>query len=221
MDLGFVQIGEKIIFLFLFIPMFLVSITVHEFAHAFIASIFGDNTAKNMGRLTINPIKHADLVGTLIVPLATFISGFAMIGWAKPVPIDRRNFKNELRDDAIVSFAGPFSNFLLAIVLLILVILLREVNLLTNEFLIRILWYGMFLNIFLFAFNLLPIPPLDGSHILYDIFPNRITAKILNLGLYGSIILLLFIYSPLWGFFLNFVNLIMKFFLGFAGYGYV
>ena len=221
MDLGFVQIGEKIIFLFLFIPMFLVSITVHEFAHAFIASIFGDNTAKNMGRLTINPIKHADLVGTLIVPLATFISGFAMIGWAKPVPIDRINFKNELRDDAIVSFAGPFSNFLLAIVLLILVILLREVNLLTNEFLIRILWYGMFLNIFLFAFNLLPIPPLDGSHILYDIFPNRITAKILNLGLYGSIILLLFIYSPLWGFFLNFVNLIMKFFLGFAGYGYV
>lgn len=221
MDLGFIQISEKIIFLFLFIPMFLVSITVHEFAHAFIASIFGDDTAKNMGRLTINPIKHADLVGTLIVPLATFISGFAMIGWAKPVPIDRRNFKNELRDDALVSFAGPFSNFLLAVLFLLLFILLGALGLLTNDFLIRILWYGMFLNIFLFAFNLLPIPPLDGSHILYDIFPNRITAKILNFGFYGSIILLLFIYSPLWGFFLDFINLIMKFFLSLAGFSYV
>lgn len=221
MDLGFIQIGEKIIFLFLFIPMFLISITVHEFAHAFVANRLGDNTAKNMGRLSLNPIKHADLVGTLIVPLATFISGFAMIGWAKPVPIDRRNFKNELRDDALVSFAGPFSNLLLAIVFLFLFVLLASFNLLNNDFVLRIFWYGMFLNIFLFAFNLLPIPPLDGSHILYDVFPNKITAKLLNLGLYGSIILLLFIYSPLWGFFIDFVNLIMKFFLSLAGYGYV
>ncbi len=221
MDLGFIQIGEKILFLLLFIPMFLISIMVHEFAHAFIASRLGDNTAKNMGRLSLNPIKHADLVGTLIVPLATYISGFAMIGWAKPVSIDRRNFKNELRDDAFVSFAGPFSNLLLAIVFLLLFVLLGSFNLLNNDFVLRIFWYGMFLNIFLFAFNLLPIPPLDGSHILYDIFPNKITAKLLNLGLYGSIILLLFIYSPLWGFFIDFVNLIMKFFLSLAGYGYV
>ncbi|MBZ0200919.1 MAG: site-2 protease family protein [Ignavibacteriaceae bacterium] len=221
MDLGFIQIGEKIIFLILFIPLFLVSIAIHEFAHAFIASRLGDNTAKNMGRLSLNPIKHADLVGSLIVPLATFISGFAMIGWAKPVPIDRRNFKNTFRDDALVSFAGPLSNLLLAIVFLLLFVLLGAFNLLNNNFVLRVFWYGMFLNIFLFAFNLLPIPPLDGSHILYDVFPNKITAKLLNLGLYGSIILLVFIYSPLWGFFIDFVNLIMNFFLSLAGYGYV
>lgn len=220
MDLGFVQIGEKIIFLFLFLPMFLISITVHEFAHAFTASKFGDNTAKNLGRLSFNPVKHADLIGTLIVPLATFISGFAMIGWAKPVPVDRRNFRNEFRDDAIVSFAGPFSNFLLALIFLVLFIIFGAFNFFDSDFVIRVLWYGMFFNLFLFAFNLLPIPPLDGSHILYDIFPNRFTARFLNLGLYGSILLLLFIYSPLWGFFIDFINLLMEFFLNIAGFNY-
>ena len=98
--------------------MFYISIAVHEFAHALLANRLGDNTAKNQGRLTLNPFKHADLIGTVIMPLASFASGFALIGWAKPVPIDRRNFKNPFKDDAVVSFAGPLSNFVLAVILL-------------------------------------------------------------------------------------------------------
>ncbi len=195
--------------------MFLLSITVHEFAHALLANKLGDDTAKSRGRLTLNPFKHADLIGTLIMPLASFASGFALIGWAKPVPIDRRKFKNQLRDDAVVSFAGPFSNFLLAIIFFIFFISIYHSN--ASQYVVNLFWYGVFFNVFLFAFNLLPIPPLDGSHILFDIFPNKMTAKLLSLGLYGSIVLLIFIYSPLWGYFMDFVNFILKVFLNTAG----
>lgn len=193
--------------------MFLVSIAVHEFAHAFVASRLGDNTAKNQGRLTLNPVKHADLVGTIIMPLASFASGFALIGWAKPVPVDRSRFKNQFKDDALVSFAGPLSNFILAIVFFICFLILINSSLANQEYIVNIFWYGVFFNIFLFAFNLIPIPPLDGSHILFDLFPNRFTASIMKLGLYGSLILLFLIYSPLWGFFMKFVNFILSLFL--------
>jgi Zn-dependent protease len=197
--------------------MFFISITIHEFAHALSAFKFGDNTAKKQGRLTFNPIKHADLIGTVIMPLASFASGFALIGWAKPVPINRNNFKNRLRDDALVSFAGPLSNFILAVIFFIGFLVILNLNFHYQHYILNIFWYGVFFNIFLFAFNLLPVPPLDGSHILFDIFPNKVTAKLLNLGLYGSIILLVFIYSPLWGFFMKFINLILNLFLSAAG----
>ncbi len=195
--------------------MFLLSITVHEFAHALLAVRFGDDTAKNMGRLTLNPFKHADLIGTLVMPIASFASGFALIGWAKPVPIDRRKFKHKLRDDAVVSFAGPASNFLLAIVFFISFVIVNHTG--VSHYVLNLFWYGVFFNVFLFAFNLLPIPPLDGSHILFDIFPNKITAKLLSFGLYGSIILLFFIYSPLWGYFMDLINFILGVFLKTAG----
>jgi Zn-dependent protease len=210
-----IQVSDKIISFFTFLPMFLISITVHEYAHAALANRLGDDTAKSKGRLTLNPLKHADIIGTLIMPLASFASGFALIGWAKPVPIDRRKFKNHLRDDAVVSFAGPMSNFVLAVVFFLFFVIFYHTN--TSEYIINIFWYGVFFNIFLFAFNLLPIPPLDGSHILFDIFPNKLTAKLLGFGLYGSIILLFFIYSPLWGFFMDLINFILKLFLKTAG----
>jgi Zn-dependent protease len=212
-----IQLSQKLISFILFLPMFFISITIHEFAHAFSASKFGDDTARKMGRLTFNPIKHADLVGTVIMPLASFASGFALIGWAKPVPVDRRNFKNGFRDDAIVSFAGPLSNFILAIIFFIGFLIVLNLNFGIKDYVLNIFWYGVFFNIFLFAFNLLPIPPLDGSHILFDIYPNKITGALLNLGLYGSIILLILIYSPLWGYFMKFINLILNLFLRVAG----
>ncbi len=207
------HVTEKLISFLTFLPMFFISITIHEFAHAFLASKLGDNTAKNLGRLTLNPFKHADLVGTLIMPIMSFASGIALIGWAKPVPIDRRNFKNHLRDDAIVSFAGPLSNFLLAFIFFIGFVIALNLNFANQQYVVNIFWYGVFFNVFLFAFNLLPIPPLDGSHILYDVFPNNFTAKILSLGFYGSIILLLFIYSPLWGYFIKIINFILDLFM--------
>ncbi len=207
------QISDRLINFLMFLPIFFLSISVHEYSHAFFANKQGDDTAKNLGRLTINPFKHIDLIGSVIMPLAAFASGFALIGWAKPVPVDRKNFRNPLMDDAIVSFAGPLSNFIFSVLLfglfLISVNIVGEQNLIINN----LLWYGVFLNVFLFTFNLLPIPPLDGSHILFDFFPNKLTAKYLNLGLYGSLLLLIFIYSPLWGIFMKIVNFILELFL--------
>ena len=202
----------------MFLPVFLLSISVHEYSHAFFANKYGDATAKNLGRLTLNPFKHIDLVGSIIMPLAAFASGFALIGWAKPVPVDRRNFSDPLRDDAVVSFAGPLSNFIFSVLLFVLFLI--SVNIFEEQNLIisNLLWYGVFLNVFLFAFNLLPIPPLDGSHILFDLFPNKLTAKYLNLGLYGSLLLLVFIYSPLWGIFMKIVNFILQLFIKVGGY---
>lgn len=212
-----IHVSEKLISFISFLPLFFISLGVHEFAHALTAWRLGDNTAKNQGRLTLNPFKHADLVGTFIMPIASFASGFALIGWAKPVPINRANFKNQLKDDAVASFAGPFSNFLLAVVFFIIMLLVLKTGESYKQFWINLLWYGVFFNIFLFAFNLLPIPPLDGSHILFDLFPNKYTAKLLNLGFYGTIILLVFIYSPLWAYFMKLVNLILSLFIKTAG----
>ena len=208
-----IHISEKLISFLTFLPVFFISIGVHEYSHALSAFKLGDNTAKEQGRLTLNPFKHADLIGTYLMPLAAFTSGFALIGWAKPVPVNRANFKNHLRDDAIVSFAGPFSNFILAVIFFVFLIITANPHLHINHYILSIFQYGVFLNIFLFAFNLLPIPPLDGSHILFDIFPNKFTAGIMRLGFYGSIILLLFIYSPLWSYFMNFINLILSLFV--------
>jgi Zn-dependent protease len=208
-----IHVSEKLISFLTFLPIFFISIGVHEFSHALSAFRLGDNTAKDQGRLTLNPFKHADLIGTYIMPIASFASGFALIGWAKPVPVNRANFKNNLRDDAIVSFAGPFSNFILAVLFFICFLITANLGIHYRQYILNIFWYGVFFNIFLFAFNLLPIPPLDGSHILFDIFPNKFTARILSLGFYGSIILLFFIYSPLWSYFMNFINLILSLFV--------
>lgn len=212
-----IQINEKLISFLTFLPVFFISITVHEFAHAFIAWRFGDDTAKKQGRLTLNPIKHADLIGTVIMPLASFATGFALIGWAKPVPIDRRNFKNPFKDDAAVSFAGPLSNFVLAVLLFILYYFFDHSSV-NNIWIKGFLWYGVFLNVFLFLFNLLPIPPLDGCHILFDLFPGKLTAGLLNMGLYGSLILMFFVYSPLWNYFMKLLTVVLNLFLKIAGY---
>jgi len=213
-----IQISDRLLNFIAFLPLFYLSIAVHEYSHALFANKYGDDTAKKMGRLTLNPLKHIDLVGSVIMPLAAFTSGFALIGWAKPVPVDRRNFNDPLKSDAVVSFAGPFSNFVFAIFFFVLFAVSHQVFGAEQKFVTDLMWYGVFLNIFLFVFNLLPIPPLDGSHILFDLFPNKYTAKYLSLGLYGSIILLVFIYSPLWGIFLKIINFILKLFLKTGGY---
>lgn len=207
-------VNPKLILFLLFIPIFLISISIHEFAHAFAASKLGDNTAKNLGRLTLNPFKHLDVVGSILIPIASFASGIALIGWAKPVPINPENFQNRRLGDGVVSFVGPFSNFVFALFLLFLLIFLPEIKLFEingREFLNSgLLKYGIYINVFLFMFNLLPIPPLDGIHILHAIFYSKTTQKLVNLGWIGSIILLLFIYSPLWRYFNYILNSILR-----------
>jgi Zn-dependent protease len=212
-----IQISARLISFLTFLPVFFISITFHEFAHALSAKLLGDDTAEKQGRLTLNPFKHIDLIGSVIMPIASFATGFALIGWAKPVPVNRRNFTRPLRFDAIVSFAGPLSNFILALIFLLLFSLSRNWNSQYHIQLVNFFWYGVFLNVFLFAFNILPLPPLDGSHILFDLFPSKITASFLKLGIYGSIILMLFIYSPLWKYFMSFINIILEFFVKIAG----
>ena len=208
-----IQISDRLLNFITFLPFFFLSIAVHEYSHALFAHILGDDTAKNSGRLTLNPLKHPDLIGSVIMPFAAFASGFALIGWARPVPVNRNNFSKPLRDDAVVSFAGPFSNLLLSSLLFILFLMFG----IGNSFVGDLLWYGVFLNVFLFAFNLQPIPPLDGSHILFNLFPNKLTAKYLNIGLYGSLLLLVFIYSPLWGIFMKIINFILGLFMKIGG----
>ncbi|HSH35148.1 site-2 protease family protein [Schnuerera sp.] len=148
---------------FLFrLPGLFVAIVIHEFSHGYIAYVLGDNTAKEAGRLTLNPLKHLDIMGLVFLLLFKF-------GWAKPVPINSNNFKNRKRDMIAVSLAGPFSNFLVAIVIGTIL----SMNIITNYLLINIfvimLWYNLMLGIF----NLLPLPPLDGSKILASLLPVK------------------------------------------------
>ncbi len=207
-----IQISQKLILLFYFLPIFLLSLSIHEYAHALLANKFGDDTAKKQGRLTLNPLKHIDLIGSVVMPILAFTSGFMLIGWAKPVPVNRSKFKNVYRDDAIVSFAGPFSNFIFALITYLIFSLISSMGFEVSSIVYNIFRLTIIFNVFLFCFNLLPIPPLDGSHILFDIFPNKYTAKLLNLGVYGTLILFIFIYSPLWSVFMNLVNWVMQFF---------
>lgn len=209
-----ISINPKFILFLLFIPIFFISISVHEFAHAFFAYKLGDDTAKRIGRLTLNPFKHIDLIGTILIPIASFASGIALIGWAKPVPINPQKFLNKRLGDGIVSFVGPFSNLTLALLIFSLILVLPEISLFKlndREILLSIiLKYGIYLNIFLFLFNLLPIPPLDGVHILHAIFNSKITEKLVNLGVIGSVILILFLYSPLWKYFNQLLNFLVQ-----------
>jgi Zn-dependent protease len=197
--------------LFMFLPVFLISLAVHEYAHAWFAFRFGDSTAKDVGRLTLNPIKHLDLFGSVVVPFLTFMSGGFIIGWAKPVPVNMKNFKNPYKDDAVVSVAGPVSNLVLSIIFLFVFVVLRESGMAESLFMDAV-WLAVIFNVFLCFFNLLPIPPLDGSHLIFDLFPNKYTAKYLNLGFYGTFILILFIYSPLWDIFWYVVSSVIEFY---------
>jgi Zn-dependent protease len=173
------------------------AITVHEVAHGWVAKKYGDNTASMLGRLTLNPIKHIDLVGTIIIPgllLLTF-TGF-VFGWAKPVPVDSRNFKNPRRDMAIVAMAGPVSNLLMALGWALIV---RVGGLINVEFITMPLIYmgiaGISINLVLALINLLPIPPLDGSRVLTHFLPDRLAWQYNQLERYGFLIMLVLLYT--------------------------
>ena len=173
------------------------AITVHEVAHGWVAKKYGDNTASLLGRLTLNPIKHIDPLGTLIIPGLLLLTGTGFIfGWAKPVPVDARNFKNPLHDMAIVAFAGPLANLLMAIGWALIA---RLGVMIGMEAISLPLIYtgiaGISINLVLALINLLPIPPLDGSRILTGMLPAKWAWQYNRLERFGFIILLLLLYS--------------------------
>lgn len=173
------------------------AITVHEVAHGWVAKNRGDKTAFMLGRLTLNPLKHIDLLGTIIIPglLLLSFTGF-IFGWAKPVPVDPRNFKNPKRDMAIVALAGPVSNMLMAIGWALIA---RLGVIIETEAISLPLIYsgvaGISINLVLALINLLPIPPLDGSRILTGILPHRLAWQYNRLERFGFVLLLILLWS--------------------------
>jgi Zn-dependent protease len=176
--------------LVLMAPALLLAVTVHEVAHGFVADRLGDPTARLQGRLTLNPLPHIDPLGAL----AFVIAGF---GWARPVPVNARNLRHPIRDMAWVAAAGPASNFILAFVGLVALILARRT--LTIPFLADplegMLRYVYAFNLGLAVFNLIPLPPLDGGHFLPYFLPRRSWARLHQLEQYGPLILLLLLIS--------------------------
>jgi Zn-dependent protease len=179
------------------VPVILFAITIHEYAHGWMANRLGDPTAKMSGRLTLNPVSHIDLFGALCF----FIAGF---GWAKPVPVDPRNFRNPRKDELYVSLAGPFANLFAA---LTFGLILRHVPV-YDALLSGLLVLGIFLNTAFAVFNLLPVFPLDGSHVLKGLLSPAAAAKYSQYDRYSMTILILVILSD------NFMHLgILNFFL--------
>ncbi|MFF2287487.1 site-2 protease family protein [Peribacillus butanolivorans] len=168
----------------------LIAFTVHEFSHAYVAYKFGDPTAKNEGRVTLNPIQHLDPIGTLLILIAGF-------GWARPVPVNRFHFKNPKLAGVLVSFAGPFSNLIVAILGFLIWYGLRasgfDLSYYVDQFFIILIR----LNILLFVFNLIPLPPLDGYRIVQDLVSADLRAKMTQYEQYGSLIFLILIITPL------------------------
>lgn len=170
----------------------IIAITIHEFFHALVADKLGDPTPRSMGRLSLNPLKHADPIGTIFLPLVSALTGIPTIGWAKPVVIDSFNFRHPKRDEIFVSLAGPLSNLLLAFIL----------SLVANIFQFQsiFIYLLVLINISLFIFNLIPIPPLDGSKIILNLLSPESSVKWQEaFDRYGFILILILIFLPING----------------------
>jgi Zn-dependent protease len=208
---------ELILFKIFEFAILLFALSLHESAHAWMASRLGDQTARMLGRVTLNPIKHIDILGTIIIPLVMlFIPSFGgfLIGWAKPTPVNNRNFKHFRRDDILTTLAGPGSNIMAAIACMIVLIGIGTlssngaiaVHTLASGLpallvlhgksifdpLAVIFYVGVWLNLLLCIFNLLPIPPLDGSHVFRHMLPYNWLRYYDSIGLIGLVLVLFF-----------------------------
>ena len=166
------------------ISVILFAVILHEYSHGWIAEKLGDPTARLSGRLTFNPLKHIDPVGTVLVPLALKLMGFVPLGWAKPVPVNFSNLRNPRRDMIWVALAGPGSNLLAAFVLSRLLFLVSPL------WLYKILALLIMVNLVLAVFNLIPIPPLDGSRVLMGLLPLPWARKFASMERFGFLILI-------------------------------
>jgi len=179
----------------LMVVVLLFSIIIHEIAHGYVALLNGDPTARMLGRITLNPIPHIDPVGSILLPLLLLISQSSfLIGWAKPVPVNPLNFRNFRWGEFAVSAAGPVSNLALAAIFSALLRLGLE-----NPGLTQLAYYGVSINIILALFNLIPIPPLDGSHILALVLPRELARLYSYLQPVGFFLILILFYTGILG----------------------
>ncbi len=166
------------------------AITLHEAAHAFAARHFGDLTAYSQGRMSLNPVKHIDPIGTIVIPLVlALLSSPFLFGYAKPVPVDFSRLNNPKRDMMWVALAGPAANLLMALGWMVLFFVLDAAGL-DEEFFFRMAKGGIVVNLVLFAFNMFPLPPLDGGRIMTSLLPNRYAFRYARLEPYGFFIVL-------------------------------
>lgn len=206
--------ANRFIELILSLPPLLLALTIHEYAHGFVAYKMGDPTAKFAGRLTLNPLKHLDILGFFAFILFRF-------GWAKPVPINPYNFYNYKRGIIYTAFAGPLSNFLLAMVFGF-ILRIFGYSLMEGIYLpiFIMLQFGMLYNLILCAFNLIPVPPLDGSRVLFNLLPDEYAGLKFTLERYGFLILLGLIFLDnmgipiLWGWIGPFIKTFSNIFAG-------
>ena len=183
------------------IPL-VIAIVFHEVAHGYVARIFGDHTAERMGRLTLNPIRHVDPIGTVVLPMVLAIAHAPIFGWAKPVPVDGRNLRNPRRDMIFVALAGPGTNFVLATLtafaLLAFVGLAGGVPPQTphtvNGFVFDSLVSFLLVNVFLGVFNLIPLPPFDGGHVVQGLLPRAAAIRYAKLARFGLPLLLILLF---------------------------
>jgi Zn-dependent protease len=188
--------------IFFQIIVLLFAICVHESAHAWMANRLGDPTAKMLGRVSLNPLVHIDPFGTILMPLILIVLGYPPFGWAKPTPVDTRNFKNPVKDDIMTAVAGPVSNFLTAFLSIIaLAILFHGSNAgIVPSFknadvaspLATLFYFAMSINVVLAVFNLIPLPPLDGSHVIRHFLSYNALRVYDRIG-YGALVVIMFI----------------------------
>lgn len=184
--------GPEVVALTIVILLF--SVILHEVMHGWVALKFGDRTALNAGRLTLNPLPHIDPIGTILVPVLLFMSGLPLFGWAKPVPVNPLNFKDIRQGELLVSLAGVGANFFLAVVSGLLIHLFGALNF---EFIILVLYRAVLLNLSLGLFNLLPIPPLDGSKALMAVLPYEAAKQYQQFERFGFLLLFVLLFFPL------------------------
>jgi Zn-dependent protease len=181
----------------LYLPIFLFSVIVHECSHGLVALWRGDPTAKFAGRLTLNPIPHIDLYGSILLPGILMLSGSRfLIGWAKPVPVDARNFRGKY-DGILVAAAGPISNILLGFLFAVAFVISLHVPAPAQEPMRVIAQQGLILNCLLAIFNLLPIPPLDGHWVALRLLPPNLARAYAHVGFFGIIVIFLLLMIPI------------------------
>ncbi|MHB8846651.1 MAG: site-2 protease family protein [Nitrospirota bacterium] len=209
------------------VPM-IFAIVLHEVAHGWVANRLGDHTARDMGRLTLNPLPHIDIVGTVIIPVLCIMSGSPIFGYAKPVPINPYNFKDPKKGMALSSLAGPGVNIVMA---LAFTFLLRVVMAGLEGNVPEPIWgwfatplslmlgYGIIINVVLAVLNMIPIPPLDGSRVVYWLLPNSMAAAYYQLERFGIIILMLLMFSGILGkIMMPVIRPLLSLFLGNGGF---